>query len=206
MTRAFPRRPLVPLLISIALTACARHRERGPALEPLSYDYLTPIRLNVASVEVQQRYTPGPADLSPLAPTPPAAAIRQMAQDRLQALGTSGRAVLAVNDSSIVRRGDAYEGSFAVELDIYTSADDRTAFAEARARGRRAITSGESEREALYALTRTLMDQLNVEFEYQIRRNLRSWVLDAPAAPAEPVDEETLPPPPGAAPRTRAPQ
>ncbi|MBO0711975.1 MAG: hypothetical protein J2P47_11925 [Acetobacteraceae bacterium] len=208
MTPAISRRFVVPLLFGFTLTACggrgeiAQEREEGFA--PLRYDYLTPIRLNVAAIDVRQRYSPAGADLSGRAPISPAAAIQQMAHDRLQALGTSGRAVLAINDASIVRRGDTYQGSLAIELDIYTSADTRTAFAEARVSGRRSINGAETERRALYELTKQLMDQLNVEFEFQVRRALRSWVLDAPAPPPEPVGEQALPPPVSTPPVPRA--
>jgi len=206
LTPAVSRRFVAPVLFSFALGACGGRREGAQeGFAPLRYDYLTPIRLNVAAIDVQQRYRPGDADLSGRAPVPPAAAIQQMAQDRLQALGASGRAVLAINDASIIRRGDAYEGSLAIELDIYTSEDTRTAFAEARVSGRRGISGRETERRALYDLTKQLMDQLNVEFEFQVRRALRSWILDAPAAPPEPVGQEALPPPgpTPAAPRAR---
>jgi hypothetical protein len=193
------RRGLGALLLAATVTACGGRRE-APAtaetFEPLHYDYLTPLRLNVASVEIEQRFVPGGGDAAALDPVSPADAIRQMAQDRLQALGTSGRAVLAINDASIIRRGGVYQGSLAIELDIYTSANTRAAFAEARVSATRPVTSGESTRRTLYELTKQLMDALNVELEYQVRRSLRDWLVEAPAAPA-PVEQQTLPPPPG---------
>ncbi len=165
--------------------------------EPLTYDYLTPIRLNVATVEVAPQPVPSAIgdDVTTIDPVRPADAMAQMAHDRLQALGTSGRAVLTIEDATIVRRRDAYEGSFAIELDIYTSANARVAFAEARVSGRRGIEDGESTRHALYALTKELMSQLNVEFEFQVRRSLRDWLVEAPVAVQAPVQEQPLPPP-----------
>jgi hypothetical protein len=185
------------LLLPLAAASCASRLASEPAEQfpPVSYDYLTPIRLNVASVAVDQRFVPGTADLGTLAPSPPSAAIRQMVQDRIQALGTVGSAVVAINDASIVRRAGGYEGSLAIELDIYTSANTRTAFAEARVSARRGESDGESQRRSLYELTKTLMDTLNVEFEYQVRRSLREWlVAPASGAPA-PVEQQSLPPP-----------
>jgi hypothetical protein len=186
----------------LALAACSGGGPSGPppTFEPLAYDYLNPIRLNVASIGVEPRVPPPGAgqDVTALDPAPPVAAITRMAQDRLRALGPSGRAVLVISDASIVRRGDAYEGSFAVELDVYTSANVKAAFAEARVSGRRSVTSGESTQSALYALTKTLMDQLNIELEYQVRRGMRDWLVAAPTSETPPVDQQALPPPPGA--------
>jgi len=192
------RRGLGALLLAGAVAACGGRRQEPAAsesFEPLSYDYLTPLRLNVASVDVEERFVPGGGDMAASDPVRPADAIRQMARDRLHALGTSGRAVLLINDASILRRGDAYQGSLAIELDIYTSANTRAAFAEARVSATRPITSGESTRRTLYELTKQLMDALNVELEYQVRRSLRDWLVEAPAAPA-PVEQQALPPPP----------
>jgi hypothetical protein len=193
------RRQAGGLLLALGLAACGGGRQEpqaGPeSFAPLRYDYLTPLRLNVASIDVEERFVPGGGDMAASDPVRPADAIRQMAHDRLQALGTSGRAVLLINDASILRRGDGYQGSLAIELDIYTSANTRAAFAEARVSASRPITGGESTRRTLYELTKQLMDALNVELEYQVRRSMRDWLVEEPAAPA-PVQQQTLPPPP----------
>jgi len=36
-----------------------------------------------------------------------------------------------------------------------------------------------------------MMDNMNVEFEYQVRRNLRAWLTSA-AAPDTPVEQKPL--------------
>jgi hypothetical protein len=193
------RRQAGGLLLALGLAACGGGRQEpqaGPeSFAPLRYDYLPPLGLNVASVVVELLFVPGGGDLAASDPVRPADAIRQMAHDRLQALGTSGRAVLLINDASILRLGDGYQGSLAIELDIYTSANTRAAFAEARVSASRPITGGESTRRTLYELTKQLMDALNVELEYQVRRSMRDWLVEEPAAPA-PVQQQTLPPPP----------
>ena len=56
---------------------------------------------------------------------------------------------------------------------------------------------------ALYDMTRAMMDDMNVEFEFQARRALRDWLQSAEAAPAPaPVQQQDLPSParPGPAP------
>ncbi len=193
------------LLLAFAAAACSPGREvRAPeTFEPLTYEYLTPIPLNVASIEVEQRPQPevNGADMTGRDPVRPADAVARMARDRLKALGTSGRAVLVVNDASVVLRGGAYEGSIAIELDIYASPGVRAAFAEARVSGRRSVEESESTPRALYELTKHLMDQLNIEFEYQVRHSLHDWLVVSPSAAPAPVQEQALPPPPPALPR-----
>src|SRR5277367_5755431 len=112
------------LLLPLALAACGGP---PPTYPPLRYDYLPPIRLNVASITVQQAYVPSGAapDVSPLDPVQPVDALRQMAQDRLKPFGPAGRAVLVIQNASIVRDGDMITGTMAVRLDVYTSANSR---------------------------------------------------------------------------------
>ena len=193
-----PRRSA--LLLVFAFAACRGgpdDRESTESFEPLTYDYLTPIRLNVATVDVAPPPAPSGAgdDMTVLDPVRPADAMVQMAHDRLQALGTSGRAVLTIEDATISRTDDVLDGSFAVELDIYTSTDARAAFAEARVSGRRPVGDGESARQALYSLTKELMAQLNVELEFQVRRSLRDWLVQPSAPEPTAVQQQPLPPP-----------
>ena len=107
---AAPRRALRRWLgsafaILFALAGCASQPPR--TYPPLRYDYLLPLRLNVASVTVESRFVPGGADdLSARDPSPPVATLTAMARDRLQAVGTSGRAVFVIKDASIVRTSD----------------------------------------------------------------------------------------------------
>ncbi len=162
--------------------------------EPLRYDYLTPIGLNVGAVTVERRRAPAstpPAEASE--PTTLDAAIRAMAEDRLRAVGTTGRAVLAIDDASISRVGDGYQGAAAVELDIYTPADERVAFVEARVTAHRSNVGGD--RRARYELTKQLMDQLNVELEYQMRHHLGDWIVNPTTGPPAPVEQQALPAP-----------
>lgn len=194
-----PIRRLVPgfvaLLAVLGLAACGSP-SKPRSFEPLTYDYLTPIRLNVASVEVDNRFVPASRDeVSSQAPIPPIAALRQMANDRLKAFGTSGKAVLVIKDASLVQGSNEILGHMAVELDVYTSENQRAAFATAEVSQRR---SGEVTdlRGTLYDLTKTMMDRMNVELEFQARRSLRDWLLaDTPAAVPQAVQQQDLAPP-----------
>lgn len=186
------------LLLLLLLAACGGGHERRD-FPPLRYNYLLPLRLNVAEIRIEQRYMPSgaPPDVSQLDPVPPMEALHNMATDRLQALGGSGVAVFSILNAGLLRKGDTLTGNFEVELDIYSGPDTRAAFATASVTG---SYTGDMDdlRGRLYDMTKSLMDRMNVEFEYQARRSLGGWLLAAGALQA-PVQQQPLivSPPPG---------
>lgn len=187
-------------LLPLLLAACGGHERRD--YPPLRYNYLLPLGLNVAQIRIEQRYMPSgaPPDMSQLDPVPPVDALRSMATDRLQALGATGTAVFSILNAALIRKDDTLSGTFEVELDVYSAPDTRAAYATASVTG---SYSGDLDdiRGRLYDMTRSLMDRMNVEFEYQVRRSLGGWLLSA-GAPQAPVQQQPLivSPPPGALP------
>jgi hypothetical protein len=165
-----------------------------PSYRTLRYDYLPPIRLNVATIEVRQDFFPSgtPPDVSPLDPVQPVDALRQMALDRLQAFGPAGKAVLVIENASLTRDGDTITGTFAVRLDIYTSANIRAGYAEARVSHTHTGDVGDI-RQTLFDMTKQLMDEMNVQLEYQIIHSLRDWLAPTSAVPIG-VQQEPLVP------------
>jgi len=101
------------LLLPLLLAACSgddlAQRTEFPALH---YDYLTPLRLNVATVDVPDAPPPGPLDA--VNPAPPGQTLRRMALDRIGAGGATGRAVFVVDQASITQAGDGLSGVMAV--------------------------------------------------------------------------------------------
>lgn len=188
------------LLLPLLLAACGGHEPRD--YPPLHYNYLLPLGLNVAQIRIEQRYMPSgaPPDVSQLDPVPPVDALRNMATDRLQALGASGTAVFSILNAGLIRKGDTLSGTFEVELDVYSAPDVRAAYATASVTG---SYTGDMDdiRSRLYDMTRSLMDRMNVEFEYQVKRSLGGWLLST-GAPQAPVQQQPLivSPPPGAPP------
>jgi hypothetical protein len=179
------------LLLPLLLVGCGGGGgERS--FPPLRYDYLTPLQLNVASIQIEQRFVPSSAspDASMDAPVPPLQALRAMAEDRLQAVGTSGQAVFVIQDASLVRHGDTISIHLSVELDIDTAPNTHAAFAQASVSGE---FSGDLDDlpAQLYDLTKDAMDRMNVEFEYQVRHSLGTWLLPA-GAPQVPVEQQPL--------------
>ena len=191
------------LLLGLALLGACQDEPPPPVVYvPPSYDYLNKLRLNVTSVDVENRFVPGadPRHIEALAPTQPAAALRQMAQDRLIAGGGSGRAVFVIDDASVVRGPGRLEGSLAAHLDVSTTGGTKSGYAEAKVARTRTLSESDDPaavRAGLDALVTAMMADMNVELEYQVRRSLKEY-LQTPlgaAGASGPVTREALPPP-----------
>ncbi len=198
-------------LLPLVLAGCGGGQPMDfPALR---YTYLPPFRLNVANIEINQLFVPSGMrpDVSHLDPAPPVDALRQMAQDRLIAVGTANTAVFAITNASLTKRGEVISGEMTVELSIVGPDGGRLGFARADVTRQR--TGGTDDLPAtLYDFTKAMMDSMNVEFQYQLQRNLSEWLMTASAV-LPPVQAQPLPmspgepasPPPGAAPYAPAP-
>ena len=193
----------VAILIGPAavLGGCADDEPAAPpSFAPLTYGYLRPLRLNVGSIEISDGAvaTPEAHDVAAQSPASPVDTLRQMARDRLIAAGTSGRAVFSIEQASIAANGPTLDGLFKVRLDIYSSNGREAAFAEAAVARRSGSLDDDGEnatRMALYGLTKQMMNDMNVELEFQLRRALGDWLQtsDAPT----PVQQEPLAAPAG---------
>jgi ribosomal protein S12 len=196
------------LLLPFLLAACG-HEERTN-FPPLRYNYLPPIRLNIGALTVEQRFYPSgiAPDVTALDPVHPVEALRSMAEDRLQAAGTTGTAVFGITNAAITRQDDVITCALGATLEIYMVPGVRSGFAQAVV-SREHSGRIEDLRGTLYDITKATMDAMNVEFEYQVRRNLQPWLVSAVPSPvqqqplATPGAPGSMPPdsmPPGAPP------
>lgn len=177
------------LLVSpmIGLTACSHDEPKTFA--PLTYDYLTPIFFNVGQIDVQnvtenQKY---PRDVTNLSPILPAVALQNMANTRFQARGSSGKAVFIINRASLQEQGhNGIYGQMDATLDIYNSNNKKVASVQSSVNHTYDIDSSKgaaSSKANLYEATQKLMQDMNVELEFQIRKHLSNWIVDATGTP-----------------------
>jgi hypothetical protein len=182
------------LLMPLAMTSCGSEPE--PVFEPLNYSYLPPIPLNVATISIEQRFIPAGVapDVSNQDPVPPIEALKAMANARLRAFGTANTAIFAILDASLTRDRDVVQGKMAVSLTIRDDSGEQLGFAEARVQSRHSSSLSDL-RTVLYDMTKSMMTDMNIEFEYQIRRSLKAY-LALSVAPDTPVEQAPLDQPP----------
>jgi hypothetical protein len=194
------------LLLATGLSACGPSDTPPVVYAPPSYDYLSKLRLDVAVVDIEDSWAPRPDshDLGQVSPLHPVEALRQMARDRLLALGTAGHAEFVIDEASLVQFRDRYEGRMTVHLDVAGADGNRSGYAEARVTRSATIENDQpnAARAELNMLVSQMMSDMNVELEFQVRRSLRSLLQKGPqAAPLPaPVQKEELAPPPPAVP------
>lgn len=187
----------------VGLAGCAATPPPPPEGPPIAYAYLPQLRLNVARVDLDERNpNAGPNDAGRLLRPTPAEAVRIMGRDRLSAFGTEGVARFVVTRAAIIQErlprpsglfagdpGERLACTLACRLEILGENDRRMGFAEASV-SRTASTESTNlmrERTAVGLLRRATFE-LNTEFEFQVRRALRDWLVEG---------ERAVPPPPG---------
>jgi len=113
---------------------------------------------------------------------------------------SSGHAVFVIDEASIVQVHDELQGRMAVHLDITTSDGTRTGYAEARVSRNQTFSNDRPNamRATLDELVQQMMGDMNVEFEFQVRRSLRAYLQTTAPTASEPqqVQTEDLAPPP----------
>ena len=191
----------------VCLAGCGGDETPLPEVyAPLTYAYLRTLHLNVATVDVVDHSAPASSqDVTAQDPVQPGQVLAQMARDRIFPAGTSGRAEFVVDAASITRNDDnVLTGQMAAHVDVVNGAGARVGYAEARV-SRQHVPGSDPEnmQNNLYDLTRQMMDNMNVELEFQIRRTLGAFLVANTAVPA-PVTavplEPVAPAPPPAAP------
>lgn len=90
------------LLVTAGIAACAT--PPAPQYPELRFTHLPAITLGVANIKVvdARPTTSAPNHVEARMPRPPAEALRNWAQDRLRATGTSGTAVFTIEEAEVV--------------------------------------------------------------------------------------------------------
>jgi hypothetical protein len=189
------------LLLPLWLASCGDDDVPAPTLRgdfpPLRYNYLPPISLNVQRVEIAGDYVLPQGDLEIIGSSPvnPIDTLYAMARDRLKPVAADGAATFRILMASIIRRREKLDGVLAVRLDVHNAGDTATGYTEAR------VTAAHTglirdQRAIVYEMLRSMMENLNVELEYQLRNKLRAWIIEPSTAPSQyPSPPQPLEPP-----------
>lgn len=192
------------VLLCLALAACGDDTP-PQVFAPLDYGYLTKLRLNVAGITIEDARPPDTGGGAPhaesLSPVTPYDGLKTLAAERLVASGNAGQGHFVIEDASIVEGPGRLDGALAVRLDVETSGGTKSGFAEAKVVRTQAGGPADPDggRNAAYQLTKSMLDDMNVELEFQIRHSLHDYLQSTSGAlPAStPVQSQDLPPPPG---------
>ena len=180
----------------LVLAACQAPAS-PPPLEALTFSHLDPINLNVARIEIDERYVPPlkSPNVEHIFTTSPAKAMRQWAKDRLRLVGDAGVVRLVIRDASAVetklevRKGlrgavtrdqsERYDVELDVVLEILDDGGRQLAFANAEATRGQTVSEDISiyDREAAFLeLVRLLIEDVNVQLEKNISQFLVNYV------------------------------
>lgn len=192
-------RRLAPFILIAELAACGGNSPPPPpqVFPPLDYSYLPPIVLNISNITVQNDYVPdaGAATLIGEDPEAPANALSAMLQHRLVANGTPGNGVVTIENASLEQVGGNYVGVMTVRLDVASQDGLKTGFTEASVSVTQTAPDSDADQNqvqaVLYGVTKQLMDQMNVQLQYQIQRNMGSWISYTPNAGAAALNSGT---------------
>jgi hypothetical protein len=203
------------LALPLVLAGCGGGDEIPPAeaYTPPDFSFLPKIRLNVGSIAIQDNAQPlGPQDIAATSPVIPSQALEQMARDRLFAAGFAGTATFVIDQASIIQsQNGILTGTLAVHLQVSVPGGGPGGFASAQVQRQHVPGSDpENLQNNLYDLTKQMLDAMNVEFEFQLRKSLSSWIVTGDAVPApvqaQPLAPQPPPPPPPATPTPPPPQ
>lgn len=190
---------VVSVAVAAAASSCAPERPPAPnVFAPITSSYLPKLRLSVASVDLPNVWVPpqdGLQHAESLAPTTPATLLEEMARSRLIPGASDGRARFVIDDASIVETPSGYIGRLAIHLDLRSGDGQRTGYAEAKIQRTQSPVEEDPAyaRAAVYDLTKAMIRDMNVEFEYQIRRNLKAWLQATSGSAPPPAAVEAAP-------------
>lgn len=180
----------------VLLSGCATDVQK-PGFPKISFAHLQPISLNVARVEVENRYV-SPAtrpNVEHEFPVSPAAAASNWGRDRLRAVGPTGVVRVIVRRASVIevplKRTTGVKGAFTRDqserydavIDMMVELRDANGnvrvTAESTAKRSRSVSENISlnDREKVwFEMTEAMMADLNTALENQVRIHMKDWI------------------------------
>lgn len=184
------------LAVVFLLTGCAIEVQK-PGFSQISFAHLQPISLNVARIEVENRYV-SPAtrpNVEHEFPVSPAAVASNWGRDRLRAVGQSGVARVVVRRASVVEvplkrttgvtgaftrdQSERYDAIIDMMVELRDADGNVRVTAESTAKRSRSVSENVSliEREKIwFEMTETMMSDLNTALENQVRIHMKEWI------------------------------
>ena len=193
------RSPVFASLFAVAFSAgrmCNRGAE-SQDFRKISFAHLQPISLNVARIEVENRYV-SPAtrpNVEHEFPVSPAAVASNWGRDRLRAVGASGVARVIVRRASVVEvplkrttgvtgaftrdQSERYEAVIDMMVELRDATGNVRVTAESTAKRSRSVSENISlnDREKIwFEMTESMMADLNTALENQVRIHMKQWI------------------------------
>lgn len=166
------------------LAGCASGGSGEETFPSPDYSYLPPLNLNVSQVDVSNQVQPDSDALSSHSPTNPTDALALMGRQRLHAMGASGTASFTITKAEMSKAPHhALSGSYTVQLNLNDAASHHHGFITAHVQRTIDAPGKLGLEHNLHTLNTQLMDDMNVELEYQVRSHLASWLTDATGTP-----------------------
>lgn len=186
VSRMKPRPSLSTLgmLCGLALLAGCSSTPPEETFPKPDYSYLPPLNLSVSQVNVSDNTHPDGDDLAVKSPTSPTNTLALMAHQRLHATGPSGTASFTITRADMTKAPrHTLSGSYTVQLHVDDAAHNHHGFITAHVQRTIDAPSKLGLEHNLHTLNTQLMDDMNVELEYQVRSHLSSWLTDATGTP-----------------------
>jgi len=192
------RSPVLASLFAIVflLAGCATALQK-PGFSQISFAHLQPINLNVARIEVENRYV-SPAtrpNVEHEFPVSPAAVASNWGRDRLRAVGASGVARVIVRRASVVEvplkrttgvtgaftrdQSERYEAVIDMMVELRDATGNVRVTAESTAKRSRSVSENISlnDREKIwFEMTESMLADLNTALENQVRIHMKEWI------------------------------
>lgn len=190
-------RTLAMLAAAAAIAGCNSSTPPERFAE-MTFRHLPPIQLLVANIKIESTaiQSTEPPNIGHLFPTPPEAALRNWARDRLVARGSSGTAVFTIVRAEATGRAlgtdtgftglfkkelsDRYDGYIEAVLTIYDNNGQRRAHIEGKAERATTVredsTLGERHK-IMYDLVEKMMAEFNAQMDRNVAAYLRGQVL-----------------------------
>lgn len=197
------RRAPAVLAFAFAALVAACQSPPAPGWPEITFAHRTPIRLDVARVEVVQTYRPPQAapNVEHLFPITPAAVLRRWAKERLKAAGTSRTARVTIVNAAVIEtklpthkglqglfysdQAQRYDATLEVRIDILDDGGRALGHVRTVAERSRTVTEGISLNErsrVWFELTEAVVRDFDTEMERTIRRYLADFVLPGPTS------------------------